>query len=137
MQVAGIGDDWGRRALKAVAVFGFVGFLMLLGVYQCPFALMTHQPCPGCGLTRASRALLSGDVHAAMHFHPLVFGALPLLALFFGTNFVMYVRSGTWGWMEQRASRLLTWLFGVFFVLLVVVWVARFFGAFGGPVSVE
>ena len=79
----------------------------------------------------------SGDLHAALHFHPLVFGALPLLAFFFGTNFVMYVRSGTWGWMEQRGSRLLTWLFGVFFVLLIVVWIARFFGAFGGPVSVE
>jgi len=37
----------------------------------CPFKVMTGLPCPGCGLTRATVALLHGDLSTSLHFHPL------------------------------------------------------------------
>jgi hypothetical protein len=37
----------------------------------CPFKVLTGLPCPGCGLTRSSVALLHGDLSTAVYFHPL------------------------------------------------------------------
>jgi hypothetical protein len=37
----------------------------------CPFKVATGLPCPGCGLTRSSVALLHGDLGTSLYFHPL------------------------------------------------------------------
>jgi hypothetical protein len=37
----------------------------------CPLKAMTGLPCPGCGMTRATVALLHGDLATSFHFHPL------------------------------------------------------------------
>ena len=37
----------------------------------CPFHAWTGLPCPGCGSTRATLALLEGDVATALAFNPL------------------------------------------------------------------
>jgi hypothetical protein len=64
--------------------------------------------------------------------HPLAPVVCPLVVGFFVYQAVVYVRWGrvralpSWG----TAAGLVLW------ALLVAVWVARFFGAFGGPVSV-
>jgi hypothetical protein len=91
------------------------------GVPLCPFAALTGVPCPGCGLSRAALALLSGDVAAAFHFHPLVFVALPVLV------FVTTTR-------RERLSVFAGLALGA---MMVAVWIARFEGALGGPVRLE
>lgn len=129
------GERW-RRARKALAVFVFGGVTIGLGLYRCPTAFLFHVPCPGCGLTRATLRLAHGDVHGALAFHPLVFLVIPLLAAFFGTNFVMYVRTGKWGWVESHDQRWITGVASVLLALAIGVWIARFFGYFGGPAPV-
>lgn len=55
---------------------------MGLGGWRCPFFQCTGVPCPGCGLTRASLALLRGDVSGAFALHlfaPVLVVALMLL----------------------------------------------------------
>jgi hypothetical protein len=47
---------------------------------QCPFYLLTHIYCPGCGSQRAISALLRGQVAAAAHNNLLLVGFLPLLS---------------------------------------------------------
>jgi hypothetical protein len=37
----------------------------------CPFKVATGLPCPGCGLTRSSVALLQGDLVMSLYYHPL------------------------------------------------------------------
>jgi hypothetical protein len=114
---------------------------VLVGPPFCPTALLLGVPCPGCGLTRATLALLRGDVQAALAFHPLVFLLAPLFAYALGIVLLDYVRGGPSG----APSRLATWFservrHGVALALLVValgVWGARFAGYFGGPVPVE
>jgi hypothetical protein len=57
----------------AVAAGGLLAALggTSLGVTVCPFALLTGHACPGCGLTRAVGALLTGDLPGALRLHPL------------------------------------------------------------------
>lgn len=126
----------GRRALRAFAVFSLLGGAITLGLLPCPTALLLHLPCPGCGMTRATLALLHGDFAGSIRFHPLALLILPSLATVFGVNTIVYVRTGSWGFVERQMGRAVTVLAGVVLALVFAVWVARFFGAFGGPVSV-
>ncbi len=126
----------GRRAAKALAVSSLVGGLVALGLLPCPFALVTRHPCPGCGMTRATWALLRGDLHAALHFHPLVLVILPTLLVFFAVNGVVYLRDGRWNYLDAKSGKWWTagaWLYAA---VALGVWIARFFGAFGGPAPV-
>ena len=43
-----------------------------LRMRQCPFPRLFHLYCPGCGGTRATAALLSGQLADAFRFHPMV-----------------------------------------------------------------
>ena len=37
--------------------------------YSCIFRILFHIKCPGCGLTRAFKSLLKGDIIKAMHYN--------------------------------------------------------------------
>ena len=45
----------------------------------CPFLLLTGRWCPGCGSMRATRALLTGDIGAAVGLNVLLVVAVPYL----------------------------------------------------------
>jgi hypothetical protein len=124
------------RAVRLFLVGGGMATLMALGVPLCPFAILTRHPCPGCGLTRASIALLHGDLHAAAHMHPLVFVVTPVIAISFTYNAYAYVRRGQWFASEGLKGRWVTAAWIALGAAMIFLWIARFFGAFGGPVPV-
>ena len=122
---------WRALPLAVVSV-------VVLAAWRCPVAELLGVPCPGCGLTRAALALAVGDLAGAVRIHPL---SLVLIAF------------GAWlGWRElaldagrrgplgrprrSGSEPLVAALAGGLVALTVIVWIARFFGAFGGPVSV-
>ena len=37
--------------------------------YCCPFRIIFHIECPGCGLTRAFISLLKGDISSSLHYN--------------------------------------------------------------------
>jgi hypothetical protein len=105
----------------------------------CPLAGSLGIPCPGCGLTRATLALLHGDVRGALHFHPLVWLLTPL----FGWFMLGVVRELLRDPGQPRAKPLFDWngrrasALGLGVLLLTLgVWLLRFAGYFGGPVPV-
>lgn len=99
---------------------------------RCPFAALLSLPCPGCGLLRAARRLLAGDLQGALHLHPLSPLLVPLVALSLGWLALGQPR------VPRRSLRVAgAVLFGLLAVSLVGVWVARFFGVWGGPASVS
>ncbi|WP_147387881.1 DUF2752 domain-containing protein, partial [Fusobacterium periodonticum] len=48
----------------------------------CLFYNIYGVACPSCGMTRSYMALLHGDIHQAIYFHPL-FWVVPLLLIFY------------------------------------------------------
>lgn len=121
-----------RRGWHRGAPFGavLIGMGLALGtdVTICPLAGLLGIPCPSCGLTRASLALLRGELRSALSIHPAV---LPVL--FYLAVAACVIR----GQPGARVLRLIR-ATGVLVVLaLIALWLARFAGAFGGPVSVE
>lgn len=124
------------RFAKTALVGGALLVLLLLGLVPCPVALFLRVPCPGCGMTRATLRLLHGDLAGALAFHPLVLVALPCALLFFGVNTLVYLRTGTWGYVDRQMGKKITVIATLLMLLSLGVWISRFFGAFGGPVPV-
>lgn len=62
-----------RGLLVACLVLG-LGTWMQWKLWPCLFAEVTGLPCPGCGLTRATMALLRGEWQASWQFHPFAGG---------------------------------------------------------------
>lgn len=101
----------------------------------CPVAFFLGVPCPSCGMTRAARAAIALDFAGATHAHPLWFIVLPALGAFVAIELGSYVVRGRGVGLDRtKAARV---VFGAIIALLVVVWIARFFGAFGGPVPLH
>ncbi len=72
-----------RLCRIAVGVTAFLGIANMLGfhLWPCLFAKITGLPCPGCGMTRATVALIKGDWAASFAYHPFaaafaIFGIL-------------------------------------------------------------
>jgi hypothetical protein len=129
----GFQPGWPKRALfMTLALTPLVGALFLQ-MPICPTAAIFHVPCPGCGLTRATFAALRGDIALAFEFHPLVFIVTPIYLGVLGSLALGYVRGGA-NAPGKRFSQIVTLLALFLFFSLFGVWLARFFGAFGGPV---
>jgi hypothetical protein len=120
-----------------VALLGALGVAIWSDFPLCPVAGTFGVPCPGCGLTRATLALLRGDVRAAFHFHPLVWLLSPLFVGFVGVALLELVRGPPsrpqrLNWSSRGVSVVAIFLL----VASLGVWLARFSGYFGGPVPV-
>ena len=119
--------------LAAALLAAAVALLTLAFGYRCPFQLIAGIPCPTCGITRAVRLALHGDLAAATRLHPLVWIAVPVVALFASVELIGYARTATWG--SSRRMRGANVMMVGTAALLFVVWVARFAGYFGGAVQ--
>lgn len=124
------------RALRLSAIAAAFGAAVLLGIPLCPFAIVTRHPCPGCGLTRATLALAAGRFEESFYLHPLAVVISPLVVGLLGYNAVMYIANGKWSAVEAKQGPWITALVVVVGAAALLVWIARFFGAFGGPVPV-
>ncbi len=121
-----------------LALGGLLALVLLSQLPFCPMAGVLGIPCPGCGLTRATLALLHGDVRGAFRLHPLVFVLTPLFVWSVCAAALGYVRgphtqSKPKLWFSSRAATLLA---SALLLATLGVWGVRFFGYLGGPVPV-
>jgi hypothetical protein len=121
------------RALMPALLLLALPVLIVAGLpWRCPMLLVTGLPCPTCGITRALRLALHGDLAGATRMHPLWFVVVLACVGVAVWEIVTQWREGRWGGALDRRS--VQSVLGVIAVALVVVWAARFTGAFGGPV---
>lgn len=131
--------DVGRplgRVVRVALVFGAIAAVLFFRIPTCPVAIFTRHPCPGCGLTRATLALLRGDVSSAAHMHPLVFVITPVVVLTIAYHAYTYVRGGDVFAPRRRPTLIENAAWIALGAAMILLWIARFFGAFGGPVPV-
>jgi len=129
------------RALRTAALVGFVWTIaalpFLFGAMRCPTAQLFHVPCPGCGMTRAFHLLAEGSVGASLAMHPLaVPTALSQLALAVATIAATALFGAPWSLLRARWGRAAVAVVAIVMVADLLLWIARMFGAFGGPVPV-
>lgn len=66
-------------AVVAILLLYYFFDARLLPFPRCPFYVLTHALCPGCGSQRALSALLHGQLAEALHDNVLLVAFLPLL----------------------------------------------------------
>lgn len=81
-----------RAMLATVALLGGA-HLMGWSLWPCFFANTTGLPCPGCGMTRATAALLKGQWGLALQYHP------------FSPGFMVMAAFLTWAALAPKAWR--------------------------------
>ncbi len=116
----------GAAALCAVAVIQ--GALLAGGIkgFQCPLLAATGCPCPGCGITRASMALLRGEWRLSLTLHafaPILLASLALLA--FSCVLPSDFRLKFCETIEELERR--TGLTTLFLIGLLIYWLVRLF----------
>jgi hypothetical protein len=125
-----------RRAGLVVLAAAMSVVMLFSPVKLCLTAVALHLPCPGCGMTRATLALLRGDFARAVAIHPLAPAIAPFVTGLLVVQAIAYVRTGQ-GLGTARVPRAIEQLGAALVILLFGVWLARFGGCFGGPVSLR
>jgi hypothetical protein len=124
-----------QRLAIVGALLGALAALLSSSLKLCPVAATVHQPCPGCGLTRATLAIAHFDFGRAWEMHPFAFLLSPLLVAAAAFATVSYVRDGDARLPAWFAARF-QWLGALLLLAMVPFWLARFWGFHGGPVFV-
>ena len=128
-----------RMAYAAV----YVGAVALLGLFvgsgaiRCPFAMVTHMPCPGCGSTRAVRAALALHFGDALRYNPMAPIIAACMLVLAVEGLVRILRDGHL--RDLASGRVGPWALRILatsVALQIPIWCLRFFGLFGGPVAV-
>ncbi len=86
--------------------------------FECVFKKYLHIICPGCGMTRAVKALVHLDFASAFFYHPMVF-SMPLV-------FVYILKNGRL-FKKKHVDNVVLGTIGLGFVINYVINLMRFF----------
>lgn len=111
-----------RRWSAPATLVGALAFILFVG-WRCPLRTATGYPCPGCGMTRATRMLLHGDFAGATTMHPLVWIVVPMVSVAALIEIRGYLRTQEWG-ASQNVPYAKALMFAVA-ALMFVVWLIR------------
>ena len=99
-----------------IAVVTFAVYFIVLNFIfhtSCPMVIMSGFPCPGCGLTRSIRYLISGNIVQSLYINPMGIPIVCILIYFFFNRYIL----------GRKAKGMITIITVVIIVLLVLyIW---------------
>jgi hypothetical protein len=122
----------GKWAATVTALLFALGSALYLGsvdisapprfLPRCAFHVVTGLHCPGCGNTRATHALLHGDVAGALRQNALFVIGLPFLVYWAGRSWL------AWIYPDRVRALPFRWRYSYSLILIglvVVFWIVR------------
>ncbi len=115
-----------KRILIVLAV-ALICSVTMVGVYfkvpflpSCLLYEHTGVHCPGCGITRASRSMMQGELALALRYNPLVVILSPLLIAWFVIEITYWIQK-----RNYEFARLKPLYIKVIFTVVVVWFITR------------
>ena len=103
-----------------VLLYVCTGINVLSFNYPCVFNKVTHLCCPGCGGTRAIRALLRGEILTSLYdYPPLLYGLV--VYVIFMTRCFLYVHFGV---KKSRDGAVVKYIY-IFIALMILQWIVK------------
>ena len=129
-------DPWLCRILLGVAVLLVTLSLLSVSFWSCPVLKIFGLPCPGCGMTRSVKFLVTGDFLQSLRYH--AFGSLIVVGgvvLLVGGLLPRSLRVPLARKLApcERAVALHGWLVGA----LIFYWIFRLSADFVGFISLD
>ena len=107
-------------SIAAVLLYFLTGFNILSLNYPCIFNKVTHLCCPGCGGTRAFRALLAGEILKSLYdYPPLIYGVIVYIV--FMVRCFLYIQFGV---RKSRDGAVVKYIY-VFIALMLIQWIVK------------
>lgn len=103
---------WLIPALLIYALYALFFGVIFKGHYSCILKELFGIPCPGCGQTRAYKALFTGHILKAFYYHPL-FWLTPIVCyilIFHEVPLVSKIYKRRWFWLLIGFVYLLTYI---------------------------
>lgn len=106
--------------IAAVLLYFCTGINVLRLDYPCIFNKVTGLCCPGCGGTRAFRALLHGQILRSIYdYPPLIFGVV--VYIIFMVRCFLYRHFGI---RKSRDGAVVKYMY-IFIGLMIVQWIVK------------
>ena len=106
--------------IAAVLLYFCTGFNVLEIKFPCLFNRVTHLCCPGCGGTRAMRALLKGEILKSIYdYPPLIYGVI--VYIIFMVRCFLYKYFGI---KKSKDGAVVKYIY-IFLALMLVQWVVK------------
>ena len=106
--------------IAAVLLYFCTGINVLRLKYPCLFNKLTHLCCPGCGGTRALRALLHGEIAKSIYdYPPLIYGVV--VYVIFMVRCFLYKHFGI---RKSRDGAVVKHIY-IFLAVMLVQWVVK------------
>ena len=107
-------------SIAAVLLYFCTGINVLTLKYPCIFNKVTHLCCPGCGGTRAMRALLAGEIVKSLYdYPPLIYGIA--VYLIFMVRCFLHIHFG----VRKSCDGAVVKYIYVFVALMLIQWVVK------------
>ena len=104
----------------AVLLYFLTGINVLSFSYPCVFNKVTGLCCPGCGGTRAARALLRGEIIKSIYDYPPLLYAVIVYVIFMARCF-LYRHFGV---RKSKDGAIIKYLY-IFLALMLVQWIVK------------
>lgn len=113
-------------AFAAVLLYFVTGVSVLHLPYLCVFNRVTGYPCPGCGGTRAARALLEGNILRSLWDYPPLLYAVVVYVVFMVRCFIIkhFVQNHK-NVKKYKDGAVVVYIY-IFVALMLLQWIVKF-----------